>query len=104
MAEAMKRRQVAAAKHIHAKDRESGNRPRSGPARRNGSFFKPGETVRETGIYEVVHDRGHRTTHEAVMLAKDVFPACDTCFEKVRFRLLRTAPYIFHDMDFEETE
>jgi hypothetical protein len=87
----MKRRQVAAAKHIHAKDRESGNRPRSGPARRNGSFFKPGETVRETGIYEVVHDRGHRTTHEAVMLAKDVFPACDTCFEKVRFRLLRTA-------------
>ena len=38
---------------------------------------------------------------EAVMLAGDSFPACDTCFERVRFRLVRTAPYIFDDADFE---
>jgi hypothetical protein len=104
MADAMRRKHAAPRKSIRAKNGEAGKRPRSGPARRNGTFFKPGDTVRETGIYEVVHDRGHRTTHEAVMLAKDMFPACDTCFEKVRFRLVRTAPYIFDDLDFEETE
>jgi hypothetical protein len=66
-----------------------------------GPQFKPGDPVKETGIYEVVHDGGHRTAHEAVMLANDLFPPCDTCFEKVRFRLVRTAPYIFEDDDFE---
>ncbi|MBI2679154.1 MAG: hypothetical protein HYX28_10280 [Candidatus Koribacter versatilis] len=49
----------------------------------------------------MLHDRGHRTAHEAVMLANDAFPECDTCHEKVRFRLLRPAPYIFDDDDFE---
>jgi hypothetical protein len=68
----------------------------------SGPRFKPGDPVKETGIYEVVHDGGHREVHEAVMLADDSFPACDTCLEKVRFRLLRTAPYIFDDDDFEE--
>ena len=28
-------------------------------------------------------------------------PACDTCDEKVRFKVIRTAPYIFDDEDFE---
>ena len=104
MANAVTFRKPAARPHAAAKNGESGKRPRSGPVRRNGTFFKPGDFVHETGIYEVVHDRDHRTTHEAVMLAKDVFPACDTCYEKVRFRLVRTAPYIFDDLDFEETE
>lgn len=90
--------------HARPNSGNGGKKSRPGNARRNGTFYKPGETVRETGIYEVVHDRGHRATHEAVMLAKDTFPACDTCYEKVRFRLVRTAPYIFDDMDFEETE
>lgn len=104
MANAMSFRKSAARQNISVKNGESEKRSRSGPIRRNGTFFKPGDSVRETGIYEVVHDRNHRTTHEAVMLAKDVFPACDTCYEKVRFRLVRTAPYIFDDLDFEETE
>lgn len=68
------------------------------------ALFAAGETVRETGIYEVIHDRGHRTAHEVVMLSGDSFPACDTCGERVRFRLIRTAPYIFQDEDFEEGE
>jgi hypothetical protein len=58
--------------------------------------------VRETGIYEVVHDGGHRNPHEVVMLHGDSFPPCDTCEGRVRFRLIRTAPYIFQDEDFEE--
>jgi hypothetical protein len=70
--------------------------------RGNGEMFKPGDPVRETGIYEVLHARGHRDAHEAVMLAHDAFPTCETCAEQVRFRLVRTAPYIFHDDDFED--
>jgi hypothetical protein len=38
------------------------------------------------------------------MLNGDAFPACDTCATKVRFRLVRTAPYIFQDADFEEPQ
>jgi hypothetical protein len=70
----------------------------------SGPIFSAGETVRETGIYEVIHDGAHRTAHEVVMLNGDSFPACDTCATKVRFRLIRTAPYIFQDADFEEQE
>ncbi len=85
---------------FHAKG--PGSRSRSHRSGRfEGPHFKPGDPVKETGIYEVLHDDGHRTVHEAVMLASDLFPACDTCFEKVRFRLVRTAPYIFEDADFE---
>lgn len=71
---------------------------------RSGGFFSAGEAVRETGIYEVVHDGEHRGAHEVVMLSGDAFPACDTCRQQVRFRLVRTAPYIFQDEDFEETQ
>ena len=65
-------------------------------------MFTAGSTVRETGIYEVVHDHAHREAHEVVMLNGDSFPPCDTCEMSVRFRLVRTAPYIFQDEDFEE--
>ena len=36
------------------------------------------------------------------MIANDHFPTCDSCMDRVRFRLIRTAPYIFSDEDFEE--
>jgi|SRR5215471_13294613 len=70
---------------------------------RPAPLFSAGETVRETGIYEVIHDRAHRSVHEVVMLSSDAFPACDSCGAQVRFRLVRTAPYIFQDEDFEES-
>ena len=35
-----------------------------------------GEPVPETGIYEVIHDREHRASHEVVMHGQDLFPAC----------------------------
>ncbi len=63
---------------------------------------KPGDIVRQSGIYEVVHDREHRAAHEVVMISGDAFPNCETCDQNVRFRLVRTAPYIFQDQDFEE--
>lgn len=71
----------------------SGRRP-------NGKRHRAGDVVRQSGIYEVIHDRGHREAHEVVMISGDRFPDCETCQEKVRFRLIRTAPYIFQDEDF----
>lgn len=50
----------------------------------------------------MVHDRGHRESHEAVMHRDDLFPVCDQCDMRVRFKLVRTAPYIFDDEDFVE--
>jgi hypothetical protein len=86
---------------------EGGKRGKHG-ARHSGPFasgdtYSAGEGVRETGIYEVRHESEHRAEHEVVLLAGDVFPKCDTCQAQVRFRLIRTAPYIFQDADFEES-
>lgn len=74
------------------------------PRRPSGhtTFFLPGVTIPESGIYEVVHDAGHREAHESVMVKGDAFPFCDVCEERVRFRVVRTAPYIFEDEDFVE--
>jgi hypothetical protein len=73
----------------------SGRRP-------NDRRFRPGDTIRQSGIYEIIHDHDHRPAHEAVMISGESFPDCDTCKNKVRFRLVRTAPYIFQDEDFED--
>src|SRR5215510_16164445 len=69
---------------------------------KHGHLFLPGEPIPETGIYEVIHDRAHRASHEVVMHGSDLFPPCDQCDQRVRFRLVRTAPYIFDDEDFVE--
>ncbi|MGH9568055.1 MAG: hypothetical protein ACRD4F_00350, partial [Candidatus Angelobacter sp.] len=69
---------------------------------KHNKMFSPGQPVPETGIYEVIHDRAHRETHEVVMHRGDQFPACDQCDQRVRFKVLRTAPYIFDDEDFVE--
>ena len=74
---------------------------RRGPGK-HGKIFLPGQPIPETGIYEVIHDRAHRASHEAVMHRGDLFPACDQCDMRVRFKLVRTAPYIFDDEDFIE--
>ena len=73
-----------------------------GGRRGNGRRYRAGDSVRQSGIYEVMHDRDHREAHEVVMISGEYVPDCETCKEKVRFRLVRTAPYIFQDEDFEE--
>jgi hypothetical protein len=77
-----------------------------GGRHRNTSLplFHPGDAVPESGIYEVIHDGDHRVAHDAVMILGNQFPSCETCNERVRFRIVRTAPYIFQDEDFEEQE
>lgn len=79
-------------------DRPGGRRSHEPRTTRAG--FRPGEVIMESGIYEVAHHRGHRATHDAVMVRGNQFPACDQCGASVRFKIKRTAPYIFHDEDF----
>ena len=64
--------------------------------------YRAGDTVRQSGIYEVIHHHEHREAHEVVMISGERFPDCETCKQEVRFRLIRTAPYIFQDEDFED--
>jgi hypothetical protein len=87
---------------IRAKGGQTPRGPRVGHGRSNGDTFRAGEEVKQSGIYEVIHDGAHRVAHDVVMLSGDVFPPCETCDERVRFQLIRTAPYIFQDADFEE--
>src|SRR6185437_8681379 len=81
--------------------------PGGGPGRfhergKHGKMFLPGAPVPETGIYEVLHDRQHREPLVFVMIRGPPFPPCDQCDMRVRFKLVRTAPYIFDDEDFVE--
>ncbi len=76
--------------------------PGRGMRGRDAKSYRPGDTVKQSGIFEVLHDGDHRAAHEVVMIAGDAFPTCETCDRNVRFRLVRTAPYIFQDQDFEE--
>ena len=98
----MARVQRSIQRRFHAADERS---PRQHGARRpsgHSSFFLPGATIPESGIYEVLHEDDHRAAHESVMVKGDQFPFCDTCEDRVRFRVVRTAPYIFDDEDFVE--
>ena len=64
--------------------------------------YRAGDVVRQSGIYEAIHEGSHRGPHDVVMIESDLFPPCDTCSDQVRFRLVRSAPYIFTDADFEK--
>ncbi len=89
-------------KHVFRFQAAGIKNPDHGGSRAGSRRYRSGDVVRQSGIYEVIHDREHRETHEVVMISGAQFPDCETCKEKVRFRLVRTAPYIFQDSDFEE--
>jgi hypothetical protein len=82
--------------------RQGGNGGKHTPRKRSEhrTIFTAGEVIPESGIYEVIHEHGHRGTHESVLVKGDPFPSCDTCHAQVRFRVVRMAPYIFDDQDF----
>jgi hypothetical protein len=93
---------------LRKESQDPANQPTAGAQnQRRGAhskLYRPGDSVLESGIYEVVHDGQHRSAHEVVMIAADHFPTCESCMDRVRFRLIRTAPYIFTDQDFEEEQ
>ncbi len=60
--------------------------------------YEPGELVEQSGIYAICHSDGRR--HTTVLLRGSRFPDCSCCSPEVRYRLIRSAPYIFDDPDF----
>jgi len=71
----------------------------TGGTERSGRTYAPEEEVPESGIYHVIHESGERDT--MVLMRAALFPACADCGNRVRYKTLRTAPYIFHDEDFK---
>jgi hypothetical protein len=62
--------------------------------------LNPGETVKQSGIYEICHSDEPRTT--LLLLRNSFFPFCRQCGNSVRYRLLHAAPHISEDPDFSE--
>ena len=62
--------------------------------------FRPGDEVPDTGIYEAHHADGEEPSSN-VHLRGEMFPACPDCAQQVRYFLVRKAPYIFSDEDFQ---
>jgi hypothetical protein len=60
--------------------------------------YEAGDLVEHSGIYAICHRDG--TRHTLVLIRGNLFPPCGCCASEVRYRLLRSAPYIFDDLDF----
>jgi hypothetical protein len=56
--------------------------------------FKPGEKVKKSGIYTVLHDDDHAENHDVTCISGKVFPLCGECETGVRFRLKHHAQHI----------
>lgn len=60
--------------------------------------FAAGDTVPESGIYRLeCHDDPPDTVAHVRNL---VFPPCERCGKRARYRLVQRAPYILEDPDF----
>ena len=70
-----------------------------GSEQQSRRVFAPDEEITESGIYQVMHESGEKDT--AVFLRGNLFPACADCGLKVRYSIVRAAPYIFEDEDFK---
>lgn len=58
-----------------------------------GDIFKPGEKVKQSGIYTVLHDDNHKEPHDVTCVNGKVFPPCRDC-RHPRFRLKYAAIHI----------
>jgi len=63
-------------------------------------LYEPLTAVPESGIYGVLHADAE-ATNDIMLVRGDLFPECRHCGQQVRYRLVRSAPYIFEDRDFE---
>ena len=63
--------------------------------------FKPGDTVKSSGIYRVTHDRNHTATHEVTCVYGKRFPPCNGCGNHPRFTLVKAAQHIEQNEHFK---
>jgi hypothetical protein len=67
-------------------------------------IYQAGEIIEKSGIYQAVHLSEHNDSHSATLIRGHRFPDCETCLHSVSYHLVRTAPYLFHDEDFNSVE
>ena len=78
-------------RHMDVRLGYSSGEPSDGP-------FGAGDTVPESGIYRLeCHDDPPDTVAQVRNL---VFPSCERCGKRARYRLVQKAPYILEDPDF----
>ena len=54
-------------------------------------FYKPGDKVVRSGIYQVTHSEDHAVPQEVTCVFGKQFPKCRHCGDQVRFTLVRYA-------------
>jgi hypothetical protein len=62
--------------------------------------FEPGDIVKESGIYRVIHDKNHREPHDVTCVFGKKFPPCHNC-EHPRFILKTSAVHIYDHPSFK---
>ncbi len=83
---------------------ESSSPQKAGDQLDDSDLYRPHETSVQSGIYAVLHDTEHRRRHLVIVIAGETFPECEICKQHVRYGLVRSAPYVFHDDDFSGDE
>lgn len=68
-----------------------------------GTFYRPGDTVVQSGIYRAVHV-AHRLPHLTTVLAGQRFPTCRKCGNEARFELYMGAEECSRDRDLAAAE
>lgn len=63
------------------------------------TLCKPGQRVRQSGIYNAVHHPEHRRAHALLLKRGETFPRCSRC-EFTVFLLIFAAPHFREDPDF----
>ncbi len=64
-------------------------------------IYKPGDKVKRSGIYAVLHDDDHEENHEVTCVAGKTFPPCNGCEGEVRFTLVRAAHHVMRHKAFQ---
>ena len=58
---------------------------------REGDYFKPGDRVVRSGIYNVTHGGAHLGDHLVTCMFGNYFPKCHDCGDAARFTLMTYA-------------
>jgi len=64
-------------------------------------FYKPGETVPQSGVYEAIHYK-HKPVQEVTAVQGENFLECRGCGREVRFRLAHAADKMKFNWNFRK--
>lgn len=64
-------------------------------------YFKPGDTIRRSGIYVVVHAQECAPPHEVTCVFGEVLPPCLVCGQAPDFKPLKYATEVLNHEKFK---